>query len=77
MKVIRPDKSIARYKMIRGIHHTHGKPNPARFNLLARATSRMKTDGLNTTSMLYEVADKQLHRLYTKIVVELKNHVNC
>ena len=46
-----------------------------RFDLLSRATFRMKTDGLNSVS--YKVVSQQQHSLYTHITVELKDHVNC
>ena len=90
---MRPDKKVARYKMIKGPHHTHAKVNPGRwtcwillqdccshcamfrFKLLAKAASRMKTDGLNSAS--YKVVSQQQYSLYTKITVELKDDVNC
>jgi hypothetical protein len=75
MAIMRPDANMARYKMIRGPHHSGAKPNPGRFNLLRSAASRMKNDGLNSLS--HKVVSLQQYNLYTKITVELKGHVSC
>ena len=51
--VIRPDKSIYRYKMLKHRTEKSNKPSPRRFALLNNWFYRWKFDGLNVSRPLF------------------------
>ncbi|CAF1284227.1 unnamed protein product [Rotaria sp. Silwood1] len=59
---------IARYKMIRTLNHTSGKPNPNR-HVILYSKYNYNHDGINTTN--YKIHDIVFHKLYTFINVTL------
>ncbi|CAF1176776.1 unnamed protein product [Rotaria sordida] len=61
--------SIARYKMIRTLNHTSGKPNPDRYTILY-SKYNYDHDGLNTTN--YKLHNIVFNKLYILINVTLK-----
>ncbi|XP_060083934.1 beta-1,4-N-acetylgalactosaminyltransferase bre-4-like [Ylistrum balloti] len=69
LKIQRYSMTISRYKMIKHTKEKHNMPNPKRVTLLAAATKRMKTDGIN--SLKYKVLNITRGTLYTNIQVEI------
>ncbi|CAN7937155.1 unnamed protein product [Ixodes hexagonus] len=67
LTIARYPASIARYTMLR---HNRGAPNLERIGLVINATSRYKTDGLN--SIKYERKSFVRKKLYTWILADLK-----
>lgn len=65
--ILRRPPDIARYK---SLSHRQSKRNPARHGILAEWQKRYKTDGLN--SMKYKVMDIVFKKLYTWILVDLR-----
>ncbi|CAF4582918.1 unnamed protein product [Rotaria sp. Silwood2] len=59
---------IARYKMIRTLNHTSGKPNPDRYTILYSKYNYSR-DGINT--MNYKLHNIVFHKLFTLINVTL------
>nr|CAD7412966.1 unnamed protein product [Timema poppensis] len=59
--------NVARYKMLT---HRKQRANPKRYEYLNTGRKRFSTDGLN--SLRYRVKDLQLHKLFTRFVVELE-----
>uniref|UniRef100_A0A023FZA8 Beta-1,4-N-acetylgalactosaminyltransferase n=1 Tax=Amblyomma parvum TaxID=251391 RepID=A0A023FZA8_AMBPA len=67
LTILRRPAEIARYTSLR---HVKNKPSPERHKILAKWKDRYKTDGLN--SVKYKIMDIQFKKLYTWIVVDLR-----
>ncbi|XP_078604004.1 beta-1,4-galactosyltransferase 1-like [Branchiostoma floridae x Branchiostoma japonicum] len=69
LKISRPDKTVARYKMMR---HNQTKLNPNRFSLLKTSQDRYGHDGLTNLHLIdYQVASVHQYHLYTHIAVSV------
>ena len=69
LKVIRYPIEIARYTMIKHNRESKNLPNPKRFGMLKRATTRMKYDGIRDVEDLYSVLGVDEFPTHTRISV--------
>ncbi|CAH1263487.1 B4GALT2 [Branchiostoma lanceolatum] len=69
LKISRPDKNVARYKML---SHNQTEKNPQRFKLLGHWLSRAMKDGLKSLKTTgYNVTSTSQRELYTHILVNI------
>ncbi|XP_066293590.1 beta-1,4-galactosyltransferase 2-like [Branchiostoma lanceolatum] len=69
LRVSRPDKDVARYKMLR---HSQTPLNPARYSLLKTSMKRASEDGLSSLeTMGYQITSTSRKRYFSHILVNI------